>query len=76
MSRQASKVIDGVEMYSNQDLASVLGVTTASVRRMIREGRVEAIKDDGGHWFTPVTEVRRVVAERNKIIMPPDVPTE
>jgi putative two-component system response regulator len=55
-----------VELLSMQRAAETLGITASRLRRWADNGRIEAVRTEGGHRRFPVSEVRRLVAEHER----------
>ena len=45
--------------FTTAEFAEEIGASAEAVRIMIRDGLIEARKDDNGHWYIPRTEVER-----------------
>jgi excisionase family DNA binding protein len=46
-------------------MAEVVGVSSAYLRRLLSQGRIEGVKV-GGNWAVPRAEVRRFIEERRR----------
>jgi excisionase family DNA binding protein len=50
------------QFTSPPEIAARLGVTPATVRRWIREGRIQAKKVGARKWLVPVSEMERLLS--------------
>lgn len=53
------------KLYSTTEMAEVVGVSSAYLRRLLSQGRIEGVKV-GGNWAVPRAEVRRFIEERRR----------
>ncbi len=50
--------------FRPDEAARLLGVHVETIRRWIREGKIQAVKSPGGHYRIPRGEAEQVLGER------------
>ncbi len=53
------------KLYSTTEMAEVVGVSSAYLRRLLSQGRIEGVKV-GSNWAVSREEVRRFIEDRRR----------
>jgi excisionase family DNA binding protein len=54
------KNILGVQLYNQTEVAALLGVTTATVRKYVKEGKINSTLIGGRHYYSE-DEIKRFI---------------
>ena len=58
------KRMERPKLYTARDAAQVLGVSYASLKQWIYQGKVKTVKTQGGHHRIPETEIDRLLPKK------------
>ena len=58
------KRMERPKLYTPRDAAQVLGVSYASLKQWIYQGKVKTVKTQGGHHRIPETEIDRLLPKK------------
>jgi len=61
-------------MYSTAEAAEALGVSTRTIARWVKDGRIKAVRAGGRLWRISIEEIRRVAEEGTSAPDEPEAP--